>query len=136
MKKLNTLKKSLALILIGVFSLTTSCSSDNQDDLKQTTTIIGKWHNYKRVENGVTYTDTGADPISDLNYEFQTNACIITEEGEVQNYIYKVDGDYIKYYDPNTEVLTGSEKIVTLTKDELVVVNQYNDDELKYFKRL
>ena len=135
MKKLNTLKKSLVLILIGVFSLTTSCSSDNTDNT-ETPTIIGKWHNYKRVENGVTYTDTGADPISNLNYEFQTNACIITEEGDVQNYIYKVDGDYIKYYNPKKEVLTGSEKILTLTKDELVVVNQYNDDELKYFKRL
>lgn len=136
MKKLNTLKKSLALILIGVFSLTTSCSSDNSDNTEQTPTIIGKWHNYKRVENGVTNTDTGAHPISDLNYEFQTNACNITEEGETRNFIYKVDGDYIKYYNPKTEILTGSEKIVTLTKDELVVVNQYNDDELKYFKRL
>lgn len=130
MKKLNTLKKSLALILIGVFSLTTSCSSDNSDDTELSPTIIGKWHNYKRVENGKTDTD-----ISDLNYEFQTNACIITEEGYVQNYIYKVDGDYIKYYDPNTEVLTRTDKIVTLTKDELVVANQ-NNDYLKYFKRL
>lgn len=124
-------KRTLVLLFIGALSLTTSCSSDSQDDSKQTNTIIGKWHNYKRVENNITYTD-----ISDLNYEFQTNACIITEEGYVKNYIYKVDGDYIKYYNPKTEVLTGSEKIVTLTKDELVVVNQYNDDELKYFKRL
>jgi hypothetical protein len=131
MKKLNSLKKLLALILTAVLSLTASCSSDNSDDTELSPTIIGKWHNYKRVENGKTDTD-----ISDLNYEFQTNACIITEEGYVQNYIYKVDGDYIKYYNPKTEALTGSEKIVTLTKDELVVVNQYNDDELKYFKRL
>ena len=57
-------------------------------------------------------------------------------EKKLVDYIYKVDGDYIKYYNPKTEALTGSEKIVTLTKDELVVVNQYNDDELKYFKRL
>lgn len=131
MKQTVKFKKTLVLLFIGVFSLATSCSSDNQDDSKQTTTIIGKWHNYKRVENGKTYTD-----ISDLNYEFQTNACKITEEGETRNFIYKVDGDYIKYYNPKTEVLTGSEKIVTLIKDELVVVNQYNDDELKYFKRL
>lgn len=130
MKKLNTLKKSLALILIGVLSLTTSCSSDNSDNTELSPTIIGKWHNYKRVENGKTDTD-----ISDLNYEFQTNACIITEEEYVQNYIYKLDGDYIKYYDPNTEVLIRTDKIVTLTKDELVVANQYND-YLKYFKRL
>jgi hypothetical protein len=106
MKKLNTLKKSLVLILIGFFSLTTSCSSDNSDNTEQTPTIIGKWHNYKKVENG----ETDAD-ISDLNYEFQTNACIIAEEGYVQNYIYKVDGDYIKYYDPNTEVLARTDKI-------------------------
>lgn len=130
MKQILKFKKTLVLLFIGALSLTTSCSSDNQDDSKQTTTIIGKWHNYKRVENGKTDTD-----ISDLNYEFQTNACIITEEEYVQNYIYKLDGDYIKYYDPNTEALTRTDKIVTLTKDELVVANQYND-YLKYFKRL
>lgn len=136
MKQLNTLKKSLVLILIGAFSLTTACSSDNSGDSEQTPTIVGKWHNYKRVENGKTYPDTGASPISNLNYEFQTNACIITENGEINNYIYKVDGDYLKFYNPKTEVLTGSERIVTFTKDELVVVNQYNSNELKYFKRL
>ena len=130
MKQTVKFKKTLVLLFIGALSLTTSCSSDSQDDSKQTPTIIGKWHNYKRVENNITNTD-----ISDLNYEFQTNACIITEEGYVQNYIYKVDGDYIKYYDPNTEVLTRTDKIVTLTKDELVVANQ-NNDYLKYFKRL
>lgn len=131
MKQTVKFKRTLVLLFIGALSLTTSCSSDSQDDSKQTPTIIGKWHNYKRVENNITYTD-----ISNLNYEFQTNACIITEEGETRNFIYKVDGDYIKYYNTKTEILTGSEKIVTLTKDELVVINQYNDDELKYFKRL
>ena len=130
MKQTVKLKKTLVLLFIGALSLTTSCSSDDQDDLKQTPTIIGKWHNYKRVDNNITNTD-----ISDLNYEFQTNACIITEDEYVKNYIYKLDGDYIKYYDPNTEALTRTDKIVTLTKDELVVANQYND-YLKYFKRL
>ena len=130
MKQTVKFKKTLVLLFIGALSLTTSCSSDSQDDSKQTPTIIGKWHNYKRVENNITNTD-----ISDLNYEFQTNACIITEDEYVKNYIYKLDGDYIKYYDPNTEALTRTDKIVTLTKDELVVANQYND-YLKYFKRL
>ena len=131
MKQTVKFKKTLVLLFIGALSLTTSCSSDSQDDSKQTPTIIGKWHNYKRVDNNITNTD-----ISDLNYEFQTNACIITEDEYVKNYIYKLDGDYIKYYDPNTEALTRTDKIVTLTKDELVVANQYNDDELQYFKRL
>ncbi len=130
MKQTVKFKKTLVLLFIGALSLTTSCSSDSQDDSKQTPTIIGKWHNYKRVDNNITNTD-----ISDLNYEFQTNACIITEDEYVKNYIYKLDGDYIKYYDPNTEALTRTDKIVTLTKDELVVANQYND-YLKYFKRL
>ena len=130
MKQTVKFKKTLVLLFIGALSLTTSCSSDSQDDSKQTPTIIGKWHNYKRVDNNITNTD-----ISDLNYEFQTNACIITEEEYVQNYIYKLDGDYIKYYDPKTEVLIRTDKIVTLTKDELVVANQ-NNDYLKYFKRL
>ena len=130
MKQTVKFKRTLVLLFIGAFSLTTGCSSDSQDDSKQTPTIIGKWHNYKRVDNNITNTD-----ISDLNYEFQTNACIITEDEYVKNYIYKLDGDYIKYYDPNTEALTRTDKIVTLTKDELVVANQYND-YLKYFKRL
>ena len=130
MKQTVKFKKTLVLLFIGALSLTTSCSSDSQDDSKQTPTIIGKWHNYKRVDNNITNTD-----ISDLNYEFQTNACIITEDEYVKNYIYKLDGDYIKYYDPNTEALTRTDKIVTQTKDELVVANQYND-YLKYFKRL
>ena len=130
MKQTLKFKRTLVLLFIGALSLTTSCSSDSQDDSKQTPTIIGKWHNYKRVDNNITNTD-----ISDLNYEFQTNACIITEDEYVKNYIYKLDGDYIKYYDPNTEALTRTDKIVTLTKDELVVANQYND-YLKYFKRL
>lgn len=130
MKQTVKLKKTLVLLFFGALSLTTSCSSDNSDSTEKTPTIIGKWHNYKRVENNITYTE-----ISDLNYEFQTNACIITEEGYVQNYIYKLDGDYIKYYNPNTEVLTRTDKIVTITKDELVVANQYNY-YLKYFKRL
>ena len=130
MKQTVKFKKTLVLLFIGALSLTTSCSSDSQDDSNQTPTIIGKWHNYKRVDNNITNTD-----ISDLNYEFQTNACIITEDEYVKNYIYKLDGDYIKYYDPNTEALTRTDKIVTLTKDELVVANQYND-YLKYFKRL
>lgn len=130
MKQTVKFKKTLVLLFIGALSLTTSCSSDSQDDSKQTPTIIGKWHNYKRVDNNITNTD-----FSDLNYEFQTNACIITEDESVKNYIYKLDGDYIKYYDPDTEALTHTDKIVTLTKDELVVANQYND-YLKYFKRL
>ena len=130
MKQTVKFKKTLVLLFIGALSLTTSCSSDSQDDSKQTPTIIGKWHNYKRVDNNITNTD-----ISDLNYEFQTNACIITEDEYVKNYIYKLDGDYIKYYDPKTEVLIRTDKIVTLTKDELVVANQ-NNDYLKYFKRL
>lgn len=60
MKKINTLKASFVLILIGVFSLTTSCSSDNSNN-EESSTIFGKWNNYKRVEYNITYTD-----ISDL----------------------------------------------------------------------
>lgn len=130
------LKKNAFFLLLSLFHVLISCSSDNKENPEQTLTVIGKWHNYKRTENGKTYTDTGADPISKLNYEFQTTACIITEEGQKKNYIYKVDGDFIKFYDTKTEALTGTEKIVNLTRDELVVINQYNNNELKYFKKL
>lgn len=137
MTKIFSFRKITFLLLLSLFHVLTSCSSENnKEDSGQTFTVIGKWHNYKRTENGKTYTDTGADPISNLNYEFQTNSCIITEEGQTKNYIYKVDGDYIKFYNTKTEVLTGSEKIVNLTQNELVVINQYNVNELKYFKRL
>jgi hypothetical protein len=136
MKETIIFKKTLALLLIGIFSIVSGCSSDQSGDISEKATIIGKWHNYKRVENNVTYTDTGANPISNLNYEFQNNSCIITEDVYKTNYIYKIDGDYIKFYNPQTEVLTGSERIVTLTIGELVVVNQYNSNELKYFKKL
>ena len=136
MKKTIRFKKTLVLLLIGIFSIVSGCSSDQSGDISEKATIVGKWHNYKRVENNVTSTDTGANAISNLNYEFQNNSCIITEDGYKENYIYKIDGDYIKYYNPQTEVLTGSERIVTLTVGELVVVNQYNGNELKYFKKL
>lgn len=102
MKQTNRLNRTLILLLISVLSVITSCSSDDSNDAGTNVTVIGKWHNYKRVENGKTYTD-----ISNLDYEFQTNACIITEEGHLANFIYKVEGDYIKYYNPKTEVLTG-----------------------------
>jgi len=137
MKNPNLLFTMLLAMLISISSCTSNDSNDSSDTEKSATvTIVGKWHNYKRVINGKTYTDTGADPISNLNYEFQTNACIITDEGDVTNYNYKVDGDYIKFYSPKTEALTGSEKINSLTKDELVVVSQYNSNTLKYFKKL
>ena len=57
MKQTVKFKKTLVLLFIGALSLTTSCSSDSQDDSKQTPTIIGKWHNYKRVDNNITNTD-------------------------------------------------------------------------------
>jgi len=58
------LKKITFLLLLSLFHVLTSCSSDNKENSEQTLTVIGKWHNYKRTENGKTYTDTGADPIS------------------------------------------------------------------------
>jgi hypothetical protein len=131
MKKAIIPQKCFLLFLVLGFTLISSCSSENTDDYEQTLSIVGKWHNYKRVEKGVTYTD-----ISNLNYEFQTNACIVTEKGDITNYVYKVDGNYIKFYNPKTEIFTLSERIILLTKNELVVENDYNSNELKYFKRL
>lgn len=86
MKLTITFKKTSALLLLCVFTLITSCSSDSKDDPKSTT-FVGKWKNYKRVDNGITYT---AD--YELTYEFQTNACIIIEKGYITNYMYMVDG--------------------------------------------
>ena len=137
MTTLITFKKTFLLLLITAFTVLTSCASDDSSDVQTNPSVIGKWHNYKRVEKGKTYTDNGADPISNLNYEFQTNACIIVENGDVTNYIYKVDGDYIKFYNPKTEVLKFSERIISLNKEELVLLNNDNNsEELMYFSKI
>ena len=54
MKQTVKLKKTLVLLFIGVLSLTTSCSSDSKDESSKSSLIVGKWWNYKRVDNGVT----------------------------------------------------------------------------------
>ena len=137
MKQTLKFKRTLVLLFIGVLSLTTSCSSDSKDELPKSSTIVGKWWNYKRVDNGVTdVSKSCGDNFSCLTYEFQTNACIINENGYIDNYSYKIDGDFIKFYDPKTEVLEETNKF-SLTKDELILYridNNNSSDEL-HFKR-
>ena len=131
MKLTITFKKTSALLLLCVFTLITSCSSDSKDDPKSTT-VVGKWTNYKRVVQGVTYN-------SDYNliYEFETNAALISENGYITNYSYKIDGDFIKFYDPKTEALKKTDKF-SLSKDDLIIYRTGNNnsvDEL-HFKKI
>lgn len=137
MKQTIKLKKTFVILLIGVFSINTSCSSDSSDN-SESSIIVGKWWNYKRVDNGETEVSKSCgENFSCLTYEFQTNACIINEEGFIDNYIYKIDGDFIKFYDPKTEDLKETNKFI-LTKDELILYrigNSTSTDEL-YFKKM
>ena len=137
MKKTVKFKKTLVLLFIAALSLTTSCSSDSEDESSTSSLIVGKWWNYKRVDNGIAEVSKSCgEGFSCLNYEFQTNACIVNEEGYIDNYSYKIDGDFIKFYDPKTEVLEETNKF-SLTKDELIL---YRIDNIKstyelHFKR-
>ena len=137
MKQTVKLKKTLVLLFIGALSVTTSCSSDSKDEPTKSSLIVGKWWNYKVVDNGVTEVSKSCDEDSFcLTYEFQTNACITAEGGYIDNYSYKIDGDFIKFYDPTTEVLKKTNKF-SLTKDELILYridNTNSTDEL-HFKR-
>lgn len=132
-----TFKKTSALLLICVFALMTSCSSDNKDNTKSST-VVGKWWNYKRVDDGKTRIDViCGDNFSYLKYDFQTNNCTVTEDNYISNYMYKIDGDYIKFYDPKTEILKETKKFI-LTKDELILYrigSSTSTDEL-YFKKM
>jgi hypothetical protein len=137
MKQTVKFKRTLALLFIGALSLTTSCSTDSKDESSKSSLIVGKWWNYKLVDEGVTEISKpcGEDPFC-LTYEFQTNACIAAEGGYIDNYSYKIDGDFIKFYDPATEVLKKTNKF-SLTKDELILYRMDNinsTDEL-HFKR-
>jgi hypothetical protein len=119
MKYKITHAKHYFVLLISIFTLS-SCSSDNNEDSKSTS-LIGKWWNYKRVDAGKTNTsESCGQAFSCLTYEFGTNSCKVIENGEIINYMYKIDGDYIKFYDPNTEVLKHSRKFI-LTKDDLIL---------------
>lgn len=137
MKQTVKFKRTLILLFIGALSLTTSCSTDSKDETTKSSHIVGKWWNYKRVDNGVTEVSKSCgDEFSCLTYEFQTNACIINEEGYIDNYSYKIDGDFIKFYDPKTEVLEETNKF-TLTKDELILFRIDNTKPTydRHFKR-
>ena len=130
-------KRTLVLLFIGALSVTTSCSSDSKDEASESSLIVGKWWNYKRVYNGVTEVSKSCgEDFSCLTYEFQTNACIINEEGYIDNYSYKIDGDFIKFYDPKTEVLDETNKFI-LTKDELILYRIDNTTSTyeRHFKR-
>jgi hypothetical protein len=130
-------KRTLVLLFIGALSVTTSCSSDSKDEASESSLIVGKWWNYKRVYNGVTEVSKSCgEDFSCLTYEFQTNACIINEEGYIDNYSYKIDGDFIKFYDPKTEVLDETNKF-SLTKDELILYRIDNTTSTyeRHFKR-
>lgn len=137
MKQTVKLKKTLVILFIGALSITTSCSSDSKDEATKSSLIVGKWWNYMRVYNGVTeISKSCGEDFSCLTYEFQTNACIINEEGYIDNYSYKIDGDFIKFYDPKTEVLEETNKF-SLTKDELILYRIDNTTSTyeRHFKR-
>jgi hypothetical protein len=134
MKKLNLMFPLVIMILLQF----TACSSNDSENSSSTNaSVVGKWVNYKRVNNGkINVDEFCGQNFSCLTYEFQTNSCIVTEDGEINNYMYKIDGDFIRFYTVNTQSLKEAKRF-TLTKNELIMYsgNTTSTDEI-YCKRM
>ena len=132
MKSKNKITVTISLVLITLFS----CSSDSETPSNNTNSIIGKWYIYKNIEAG--RTNIGKDICSEFpnckTYEFKSNGtCIFTEYGYVTATNYKVDGDFVKHYDPKTEDLIQTDRIILLNNEELGLDQT---DEINYFKKM
>jgi hypothetical protein len=131
MKPKNIIK---TLLLLVFFSLN-SCSSDSKPQSNSSNLLVGKWYIYKNIEGG--FTLIGSQICNQFpnckTYEFKSNGtCIFTEYGYVNTYIYKIDADFIKFYNPQTEVLVKTNRIILLTDKEL---GMDQTDEVNYFKK-
>jgi hypothetical protein len=133
MKKTQLLISVLFLLLLG-------CNSDNDNNnnpiIPPVNTIIGKWYVYKNVEGGQTNIGTqicAAYP-NCKTYEFKANGtCIFVEFGETTYYQYTVEGDFIKFFNPNTEALVSTCTIILLTSTEFGIDQT---DEVNYYRRI
>ena len=125
--------------MIIPFFIFSSCSSNSDNDgtsVSTTNSIVGKWYIYKNIEGG--YTLIGSQICSSYpnckTYEFKSNGtCIFIEYGYTTAYKYKIDGDFVKFYNPQSDALIETYRIILLTNDELGIDQT---DEINYFKRI
>jgi hypothetical protein len=130
------MKKSILLLAFLAFSLF-SCSKDDKNDTDDSysNSIVGKWYWYQNVEGNSII--VGAELCDNYpncrTYEFKSNGtCIFVEKGYTTASTYKIDGDFLKLYNPKTEALEETIRILGVSKDELVLDET---DEINTYKR-
>lgn len=101
--------------------LLSGCNSDddnNQDNTIPTNSITGRWTLYNTI-----FISDNSDHIcqsSCATFEFKANGtCLFTEHNELTTYTYLVDGDFIKYYNPSTQALEDTDRIISVTSTDL-----------------
>ncbi len=129
------IKKILKTVLIALVITLSSCNSEETKTNNTDGLLTGKWFLYKTVFGSSTYTGTELCdnyPIC-KTYEFKSNGtCIFYESGDTTNYTYKIDGDFIKFYSPQTEMIVKTYRIIILNNEELGLEQT---DRLNYFNR-
>lgn len=110
------MKTRILLVFLIASEMFISCSSS--DENSQNLYIIGKWTKFR--------TDYFDDTESSLcggdcqRYEFKSNGTYIFYEGGDEFVgLYKIDGDFIKFYSTKTELLVDTDRIISLTNDQM-----------------
>jgi hypothetical protein len=130
------MKTRLFLFLLITLQISISCSSDknNTDSIS----VIGQWYVYKNIENGSTLIEKEiCDEYPNCKKkEYKSNGTYIFNEfGYISTYTYKIEGDFIKYYDPTTEKLIKTERIISLTNLDLGLEEIGGNGEINYYKK-
>jgi hypothetical protein len=127
------MKTRLFLFLL-ITTISISCNSD-KDNNSDTPSIVGNWTLYKVETVGKPEDDEICDKNCATEVYKSNGTCIFTEDIYVQTYIYKIEGDFIKCFNPSTEQLERTEQIVSLTKDEMRKIIYQNKNEILVFRR-
>ena len=136
-KKMIKITKNVVL-LISMFTVINCSKSENNSDSNSTSSIIvGKWQKYKTIfiADNQTYIDD-CSAIQCFTYEFKENGtCISNERGTITSYIYKIEGDFLQLYNPASNLLVDSDRIISITNDELSINIDENDNTPSNNKR-
>ncbi|SDJ39468.1 hypothetical protein SAMN04487935_0929 [Flavobacterium noncentrifugens] len=117
MKTNSKLSSGLSL-LAALFFLGCNSDDDNSNSNVSNISVVGKWTLYNTI-----FISDNSDHIcqnSCSTFEFKANGtCLFTEHNELTSYTYRIDGDFIKYYNPTTESLEDTDRIISLTNTDL-----------------
>jgi len=129
----NKMKKIIknVVLLISIFTLINcSKSEDNSNSNSTSNLIVGKWQKYKTIfiADNNTYLDDCLVKQC-FTYEFKENGtCISNEKGTITSYIYKIEGDFLQFYNPASNLLVDSDIIVSITNTDLSLNIDENDN--------